>query len=1037
MEEEKENVINNNKETFITLKRLQNLYEKESALKDIFSKIINEKESEIQTQCQKLIKEKIEILNLYENLESPENERKNFLLLTDDQKYFGGLDKKIKKFLLELWEQPKFVANLIINSKIEEIKDFSPFIMDNFYQNFLSSKNLENNLLYVLFILLKNEINNLSTYKDFNNFLSNSPCGFFLQHLIKIEDINIYFKNTLYDIFEKIEILTKNKKLLYEVTQSENTNTKELEDKKNQEIHTESLILDLTISSKKDNEIIFVSKQILQDFMIKSDNQMREYCFLQMSKFQEDSNIYSFETEINIFKNGNLKKQKIFKEIKQHIILIKYFIEKIIHNLINNIRTLPYEIKFISKIISVLLIKKFPKINKVEENAFISKFFFHILLRSVFNSPLTTMLINDFMISKNTSKNLETISSIIFQLVSGNFYTADKHKILTTFNHFFLNQMPLIFYFFEKLSKVELPPFIEKLLKEEKNYNYNYNYFKENEEQFINCRSILYNASNVWYLLENINNNKEKLFIDKSTEQIKKLYEELFVDDRNNEFLKNLSNLENRNYEKIMKQITNDKNQIQNIEINGKKFIKLFFIIDLLYNEKYNKLIKQKEIIEEGNNNISKISNYFGLILKNYVHLSEIYYDLNIENDLITILEQMKSIIKYPHCNENKFPIKWYICELIDSLSKIENNLKENDFKLLLKELENSLISKIKSYNIDELTTCFNLLKYLNPYILYHEKVNNILNEIDLNQKVENLIEKERICVEITFKYKKKTKELKIEKTSKKQQHNLKNDKAFDEDDKKVYCDNIESFIQNFPSLRKYQIYQDINLFEIQKQLQIPQKLEIYFSLIEEYLSNNYRISDEKKDKNILNKIKDKIRDYVMNKLFSKIFPIDSSNADNKIFQMSMSLSWVKPHHFINNLDSLYEIVLPEIIKYLTQIDIEESLPKKIFYMSKIFKEMNDLLKFNNDYNNENYNNEVNNVKYMEILTYSFIKAKLTNIHTNLEYMELYIKNENEKVQLNILMNICDKIKNMKASDLNGISADEFDKKCKEAIMNN
>ena len=1042
---ESENKIDNNIQTFNTLQRLQNLYKQESELKDIFLKMVNERESEIQKECNKLITKKIEILNLFENLKVNKNEKKKYLLLTDNQKYFGNLNEWIEKFLEELWKQPEFVANLIINSKIEEIKNtLSLFIMNNFYQNLLSPKNLENNLLYVIFILLKNEINNLSTYKDLNNFLENSPCGLLLRHFIKIKDINIYFKNILHDIIEKIEKITNNKVLLLEAKQIKIYNsTNQLNHKKSQEIHTETSIIDSSIYiDKTDTEIIFVSKQILHDFMIKSDNQMKEYCFLQMNKFQEDSNIYSYESEIDNFKNSeNSENKKILNVIIQDAYLIKYFIEKIIQNLINNFSMIPYEIKCISKMISILLIKKFPKINKIEENAFISKFFFNILLNTIFKNPATSMLINDFILSNNTISNLGIISSIILKLVSGYFYTVDKDKFYTIFNQFFLIQMPFILSFFEKLSKVELPSFIEKLLKEEKNYNYNY--FEENKEQFVNYRSILYNINDIWCLLENINNNKEKLFIDKSTECIKKIYELLFDDYKNKEVLNKLKNKESNNYEKISKKVQKPKNKIQTIEINGKKIIKLFLIIDLSYNEKCNKLITQKEKIIEDKNNILTINNYFGLILKNYIHFSELYYDLTTKNDTIKILEQMKSLMESSHyitCNKNKFPIKWYINALIESLNKTENSLKENDFKLLLEELENNLNSKIKAYNIGELTLCFDFLRYCKDHISYYEDIKNVLIDIDLNQNVKNIIEKEKINVEIIFKYTENAKEFKIEKLPKKQQQNI-NNMVNEEDIKNISCETIKSFIKNFPSLRKYQTYQDKNLFEIQKQLQIPQKLEEYFSLIEEYLSNSctnednedFKLKIEKNPKIFLEKIKNKIREYVMNNLFDKIFPVEPSNIDNKIFQQSITLSWVKPNHFIKNLNNVYDIVLPEISNYLTLIDMEGSPSKKLFYMSRIFEVITNLLNFDND----NPNNEINIDEYKGILVYSFIKAKLTSIHSNLEYMKLYTNNENEQRQLNNLINTCNRIKDIGPSSLSGISVDEYIKNCNKALNNN
>lgn len=43
----------------------------------------------------------------------------------------------------------------------------------------------------------------------------------------------------------------------------------------------------------------------------------------------------------------------------------------------------------------------------------------------------------------------------------------------------------------------------------------------------------------------------------------------------------------------------------------------------------------------------------------------------------------------------------------------------------------------------------------------------------------------------------------------------------------------------------------------------------------------------------------DKIYDYIMGKIYDKIYPIEPSEEDNKIFQKSILLSWTQPKHFL------------------------------------------------------------------------------------------------------------------------------------------
>ena len=106
---------------------------------------------------------------------------------------------------------------------------------------------------------------------------------------------------------------------------------------------------------------------------------------------------------------------------QNNYIKIIAFLEKILDKLLDNFHYLPYLTKCLSNIISIFIRKKFLKISKVEENAFISQFFFYNLFVPIFNIPSTGALINNFIISGNTVHNLKFISYIILQFASGKF----------------------------------------------------------------------------------------------------------------------------------------------------------------------------------------------------------------------------------------------------------------------------------------------------------------------------------------------------------------------------------------------------------------------------------------------------------------------------------------------------------------------------------------------------------------------------------------------------------------------------------------
>ena len=78
--------------------------------------------------------------------------------------------------------------------------------MNNFFENVLSEYYIEDNLIIVLTLMLKNEINNLKNTRDFDNFLNfNSASRFLLSELRKKNDVKNFFKDILYDTIETLE----------------------------------------------------------------------------------------------------------------------------------------------------------------------------------------------------------------------------------------------------------------------------------------------------------------------------------------------------------------------------------------------------------------------------------------------------------------------------------------------------------------------------------------------------------------------------------------------------------------------------------------------------------------------------------------------------------------------------------------------------------------------------------------------------------------------------------------------------------------
>ena len=106
-----------------------------------------------------------------------------------------------------LWENPKMIAYLLINSKKDDVRsNIAPLIVNNFYENILSSSYIEDQLLYVIGLVLKNEIDNeITQKKDYIKFLEDTPCGILLEQLKMKQDVQTYFKNLIFKIVTLLE----------------------------------------------------------------------------------------------------------------------------------------------------------------------------------------------------------------------------------------------------------------------------------------------------------------------------------------------------------------------------------------------------------------------------------------------------------------------------------------------------------------------------------------------------------------------------------------------------------------------------------------------------------------------------------------------------------------------------------------------------------------------------------------------------------------------------------------------------------------
>ena len=278
--------------------------------------------------------------------------------------------------------------------------------------------------------------------KTEETFLDNTRCGYILEELHKKADIQLFFKNVIFKTIENIEKLHSFKSITFNTAkidelykkhkESLNKKNKNNKNNLNPEIDEDEKIInkyfneinnsynkgnDSFKGKSKEEEQFFIEKYIpdidIQELEKRSEKakseknkDLSEYFqkFIKEIRVSNDSQLYSNTSLMtNFFKTNS--SEFTLKIYKDYFLIVIDFIKQIINNLLENILLLPYSVKCICKIISVLIKNKFQNISKTEENGFISKFIIGRLLIPIISSPSFNALISEFVISENTINN--------------------------------------------------------------------------------------------------------------------------------------------------------------------------------------------------------------------------------------------------------------------------------------------------------------------------------------------------------------------------------------------------------------------------------------------------------------------------------------------------------------------------------------------------------------------------------------------------------------------------------------------------------
>ena len=769
---------------------------------------------------------------------------------------------------------------------------------------------------------------------------------------------------------------------------------------------------------------------------------------------KKDIEIFSTSMIIEELKSrGKIANEESFKQLMKKIIKNYKIITQIILNIIGKIKehlvSSPYIIKYISKLLSILLLRKYTRVHNnqlTNLSIYIFKlnFFLGSIILPLIKNPEFNGIITSEIISQLTKDNLKIISDIFNKIISVDLFNKNDDPFMTIFNQFIIDIMPQFFIMMENIDKNFIIPFwIKKVMTDKNNTgNINYDYFKQNKYENIQYQSICFSWKDFMSILTLIIKNENNFMKNLKTVEHKNIFQNLiknkdifsflFKSDEKNKideyFLLTKINYRDELWKKI-KSILKDE---FSSKINDEKIDKdvvIFFKKCLLEILGYTKIIEKDDFfsITLNNNqtiydinflyqNRNKNKNNNGNVLKS----SEKDLDF-IKKIFPKIIENIKFEIGYNFENNN-FQYLLFCCNYLNlNLNSLPNKYSRNNFNLLLNELIRETEFNIEYLKIDVLTQYYTKIKEIEKNNFVMSKYFSQIQSLEKLKCIEYFYNKIKLSNELNITKDSNGIITKIEYKPKNNEINLKETNIFE------YLKNqdkpISYFIDDFPDFQKYQDEND-NILDFEEKAEAPKAIYDYFSSLQKLIYKEKIIT--KYDKDEIQRIIYDMQNYIFTLLYDKLFPSEPTKNDLFFYKKCSRLSFIKPENVIGNKNLINENLIKNAIENVNDIDDELTPVDKNKKLGKVVEIMQNLVAFSSGKSGLGVDD------ITEPLIYIMIKSKPKNICSNYQYCELYLNPNLALAQYGFILSqigvVIERIKNLKHSDLINVSKEKFGK---------
>ena len=1008
----------------------------------------------------------------------------------------------------------------------EQIESLVELFCNQFYDNILIPNPEQEELLIFIYKLLEKEIYSMNSASIDEFMHDNTFLGKFISSFIKKQELNNFLSILLNPMITSIEnksnddclnmsLFAIQKFIRKDINKIENRNIKEA--KINEEkllfenipktnIHFGKAEENTKINSREkkeekklgDNQKKIVEEKhkinseyneyLTQDKLIKKyeenkDNiELRDFYEYQLEQINDDQDIFSNKGLIEVLNEECFAEEKneIAMKYIKNFIYIKENIDNIIQALIDKLTSIPYTIKCICKIISILIIKKFPMLPKYLQNSFIGKFIFNKWIFPVLSLE-NKCVIENIIYNSNTQKCLNVIISVLSSANKCMLFNSNIDTEKTIFNYYLIEIIPLLNKFYEKLIDVELPKNLSEIISQNKNIDFetffdnnlfsfnfeenieinnnninnknmntitSYDYFIENPDEIMKLECICFSISDILFISSLINKNID---IFKSLPKYDSFIKAFRII-RNDEFkldkqLEIESQMNKRRFFLIYKDEKNP--QIENLFKQGHKKIKEQ---NLSKNEEI--CFKIKDCIKNILKNLNMLNN------KDYSYLNNATSN---EKFLEAIQYTLEDLGEFNENENNQIPLNWYGQFIETNKQNLSQEYCDNDMEKLYEEIKNeeiNILNELKSFSSIIITRDGMNLRCAEKILEKIKYENKKIEQAKKFQKLENFIEKDKTKVCLKIKdgkekeksggglkgfFGKKDKD-KDNKTEQQFISVLEIDKCPHSDggdkNKKIitHANNINEFINKFCNL-KYPELITLNNY-IKEDFKTGNPIHEVYKAFEEYLeilkesiiknNNNNKLIDtslskEEQEKE-MNNFLDKIDEYIMRKIYKYVYKEDPLDKDKLFHKKTQELSWILPKHF--DIKKLYTNQLRFAIANIRKMEKANSVFEKIKCIENIFANINNSIKFSTGKNITPGQEEVTPVLHLTV-----IKAQPIRFISQLNYIKCFrdlSKGGKTAFMLTQLEGVATFIMNLDHTKLK-ISKEEFDKNINEA----